>query len=453
MRSSLVVVLFAGWLVGCPPAPACDESSCTGCCAPNAMGVSECFSGTSVDACGRAAGACSVCSSGLICSNRQCVTPTDGGVRVPDAGRDGGDGGDAGRGDGGVPDAGYLAPSAFTVGYSADRSMVELRWTNVTHPDLANVKVLRRLDQAPTGPNDPVASVVFESPGSMATHDVRELAPTIPYRSYTGGSKPALADRLGLRQPRQYFYAAYGCTATDCDTEGPVATFQRNLTEALQKGGFTIFWRHASASTCLDDSSLGLASAPALPNWWKACRTTAAPTACGTLTRTADGGVNIVTMGPFARQLTDPQAGEEITRVRTYLEQRQIPFSRALSSEYCRCSETARGYFAHLTSTVPVQETADLTLTVYGNRCTNVVALTATPPAPGTNVGIVSHSGMGCPTDALAWSQAAIFRPVDTGVACPCADPEQTCVTGTCWRRELTGTIFDDEWVEIPTLP
>lgn len=303
-----------------------------------------------------------------------------------------------------------------------------------------------------------MATLVYEGPNALAPDVLEQLLPDMPYRGYPfgGGAKPALASRQAMRQPRIYNYAVYACSASDCETTGATTTFRRNLTEALQKGGYTLFWRHASASTCADDFGLGLASSPLISDWWKACRSVAMPTTCGVRTTDADGGVVVTTAGPFARQLTDPAATTEITNVRTFLQSQAIPFSQAMASEFCRCSETARGYFSHLSATVPVQERQELTLSVYGGRCPNIITLSTTPPATGTNVGLVSHSGMGCSTDLLAWSQAAVFKPTLTGALCAsptaCPGAEDVCVSGACWHRELIGTICDDEWSEIPPL-
>jgi phosphohistidine phosphatase SixA len=321
------------------------------------------------------------------------------------------------------------------------------------------VKVLMRLDTPPSSDSDAMATVVYQGPNASFDQDVEQLLPDMPYRGYPfggSGTKPSLASRMTQRQPRVYHYAVYGCSASGCSPSPARLTFRRNLTEALLKGGYTLFWRHASAVTCGDDFSLGSPPNPTIPDWWKTCRSTAAPTVCGAYVAAPDGGVTITTQGPFARQLTDPAAMTEIVNIRSYLQGRAIPISATYTSEFCRCSETARGIFQHLSTTAPVQERPELTLGVYGNRCPNVVGLTSAPPATGTNVGMVSHSGMGCPTDLLSWSQAAVFKPRLTGATCSpsmaCASTEDVCVAGQCWRRELIGTICDDEWAEIPPL-
>jgi phosphohistidine phosphatase SixA len=335
---------------------------------------------------------------------------------------------------------------------------VALRWTNPTDASFTRVRLLMRLDTPPASDTDSSATLVYEGPNGSFDQDVEALLPDLPYRGYPfmgSGTKPPLSARLPLRQPRVYHYALYGCAAASCGPTPARATFRRNLTEALLKGGYTLFWRHASAVTCGDEFGLGSPPNAIIPDWWKTCRTTAAPTVCGAYTLGGDAGVTITTQGPFARQLTDPAAATEIANIRTFLQGRAIPFSGAFTSEFCRCSETARGIFRHLESTLPVQERQELTLGVYGSRCPSVIGLTSAPPDAGTNLGLVSHSGMGCPTDLLSWSQAAVFKPRLTGVSCAaslCPNSEDTCVAGQCWRRELIGTICDDEWAEIPPL-
>jgi hypothetical protein len=349
-----------------------------------------------------------------------------------------------------------LTPTGFTAAYTTNRAGVALRWTTPTDSSFTRVRLLVRMDVAPASDTDPQATLLYTGTNTSFDQDIEQLLPDMPYREYPfggSGTKPSLQMRLTQRQPRVYLYALYGCSASACEPIAARATFRRNLTEALQKGGYTLFWRHASASTCGDDFGLGNPPNAVIPDWWKTCRSTTAPTLCGAYTTNPDGGVTVTTQAPFARQLTDPPAATEILNIRTYLQGRSIPISAAYTSEFCRCSESARGYFQHLAPGVLVQERQDLTLGVYGNRCPNVVGLTSAPPDAGTNVGMVSHSGMGCPTDLLSWSQAAVFKPRATGVSCAggaCPNTEDTCVSGQCWRRELIGTICDDEWAEIP---
>lgn len=420
-RTALLLVL--PWLVGCPAPPAPCEPPCEpseGCSA------AECRPGDG----GQDAGI--LVDAGVV----------DAGGARPDAG-----GADAGAAaDGGTVVVEYVGSLADGGG-----TQVEVRWAFPPTQQPSRVRVMRRLNQAPTAPDDSAATLIYEGPGSSARHAVDELLPDVPASGFTGAGKPPLAARP--RSPRVYEYRVFPCTATACEPTGPQASFRRSLTEALRRGGYVIFWRHASASTCGDDFSLGSASSSLIPGWWRVCRSAANPNQCGARMTAADGGVEITQPGPFARQLTDPPAATEIAAIQGYLQRNTVPFSEVRTSEFCRCSETARGYFSHLAGLV--REDPALTLSVYGDRCPNVLGLTTTPPPAGANVALVSHSGMGCPTDQLAWSQAVIYRPRETQTVCPATacGTEESCVNGRCWRRELIGTLHDDEWAGLVPAP
>ncbi len=268
-------------------------------------------------------------------------------------------------GDGGVS----LSISALTTAISADKQSIELTW-NTTAP---RVKVLRTLNGPATGLTDPNATVVFDGPGSMASERIDKLLPNLPLTA------------------RVYTYTAWGCIGVTCSTVPASTTRAVTLKQALQAGGYTLFFRHATAGVCMDNTALGNASTTGTPNWWKSCDST-----CGTAT---------------AEQL-GPSSAMELSAVQTFFQSNNIVVSRVVSSEFCRAVRTAEGFAFGPT----VEQTPSLTYFVYdeANRCRDAVSLLNANPAVGTNVAHVGHTDYpsSCPVlETLDPGEAAIYRP------------------------------------------
>jgi phosphohistidine phosphatase SixA len=352
-----------------------------------------------------AAFACNACG-------RCRQTPTSTSFTVPERTVDAGvfDGGtsDGGAPDAGPVDAGSLTPTGLTATLSTDGQRVQLAWTNGTNAALTRVRVSRTLT---TGGTTSAPVIVFEGPGASAAERVDQLLPSV-----------------GATQ-RSYTYQAVGCSSATCEAAGPTASLSLTLKQALRGGGYTLFWRHASASVCSDRTDLCPASLPSgqtcaqalvgtpSANWWKTCLADAP--ACTTT----------------ARQLSTVPATAETTAVRTWFTTNGVTVGRVLTSEYCRCFTTAQDFQFGPT----LEYSADLTYWVYeeGLRCAKNVALLHQSPAIGTNTAMVGHAGFTCPTlDSLAWGEAAIFKPqaptsrVCTTVGSCAAD--EACVSGQC---------------------
>jgi phosphohistidine phosphatase SixA len=267
------------------------------------------------------------------------------------------------------------APSGLTA--VIDGADVELTWTSA-HPGsgLPESRVLRRLGTAPTDPEDPLASVVFEGAADAAVDAVTELLP----------------DTTAV--PRTYHYAVYACDEHGvCETAGSHTTLVPTLVQVLGAGGYTIHWRHASADVCSDQVSLGTAAETSSPDWWKSCDAN-----CGTAT---------------ARQLS--AAGRtESAAIGAAFTARGIPVGRVVSSEFCRNVETA----ALMDFGPTIEESQALTFFVYSEatRCAQTFAMLAETPAPGTNTALIGHAGNTCsPLSSLAWAEAAVYKPDGLG--------------------------------------
>lgn len=264
--------------------------------------------------------------------------------------------------DGGVS----LSVSALTTTLSADKRSVQLSWVT-TAP---RVKVVRTLN----GPADASAAVIFDGAGSSVNDRIDTLLPNVPLAA------------------RTYTYTAWGCLGATCSTLPATTTRAITLRQALQAGGYTLFFRHASAGTCADNLSLGNASVTSTPNWWKSCDAT-----CGTAT---------------AEQLEPTSSANELSQVQGFFQTNAIAVSRVLSSEFCRAVRTAEGFqFGPL-----VEQTPSLTYFVYdeANRCRDASSLLNAGPAAGTNVAHVGHGNYlaACPVlDGLDPADVAIFKP------------------------------------------
>ncbi len=369
--------------------------------------------------------------------------PTTVSFTVPasmDGGSDGGllDGGssDAGRIDGGLDDGGAsdagapvdagadgggsevdagVTPSALTVTLSPDGQEVRVSWINPSSPALTSVRISRTLTETPAGgmPSTSGPVQLFDGLATQASERVDRLLPsTSPARSYT--------------------YFARGCSAGGCETSGPSATLTLTLKQALRGGGYTLFWRHASASICGDQTNLCPASPPlgqtcaqalastSAANWWKTC--VSDPPTCSTT----------------ARQLDPVPSQNETNAIHGWFQTNGVTVGRMLTSEYCRAFTTAQ----QLNFGPTLEYNTDITYYVYEEslRCPKTMALLNVTPAAGTNLGMVSHAGFFCNTvDSLAWSEAAIYKPQAPSTqtctdhtGCTGAGTQPACVSGFC---------------------
>ena len=263
---------------------------------------------------------------------------------------------------------------------SIENGVVRLNWT-LPDPASGNtrVRLVRRLNGVPAGPNDPQATLVYEGSATRTGDPVSALLPNT------------------ASEPRSYFYTVYGCDELGaCETSGSGTQITPTLVEALQGGGYVLHFRHASATVCADNLGLGTAANTSMPNWWKSCDANCTTTAT-------------------ARQLNDMGRMESIV-LGQFFRSRGVPFGRVLSSEYCRNFQTAE----LMDLGPPLELLTGITYFVYDevNRCQNSYELIRQVPAAGTNTVIIGHAGFpgNCEIlGSLAWSEAAIFKPDGVG--------------------------------------
>jgi phosphohistidine phosphatase SixA len=241
---------------------------------------------------------------------------------------------------------------------------------------LTKVRLLRGLNAQPIDAFDASATLLYDGSAEAAIDAVFDL---LPNTSAT---------------PRVYHYAVFGCDADDqCESTGSRTTLTLTVREALVAGGYVLHWRHASADVCSDRTDYGTAGTTAYPDWWKSCDSN-----CATAT---------------ARQLNNTGRTES-TSIGNSFATLGITVGRVLSSEFCRNMETAQ-----LMNFGPaIEQTQDLTYFVYdeANRCSDTFVLLGEVPAAGTNTALIGHAGNSCsPLSALAWGEAAIYKPDGMG--------------------------------------
>lgn len=280
-------------------------------------------------------------------------------------------------------------PSGLSAGIEATH--VRLTWSN--GPAYPRVRVLRRLNDAVAGPADPDATLVFSGVTDTLLDPVSNLLPGTP------------------SEPRTYHYAVYGCVGSSCETVGTATFISPTLAQLLRAGGYTIFFRHASARLCADNTDLGTAANTTVPNWWKSCDATC-PLPPDVTTATA-------------RQLSD--VGRiEATSIGAAFAAQGFPVGRVISSEFCRAVQTAE--LADFGA--PIEQSPAVTFFVYdeAGRCEATRVLLAERPTAGSNTAIISHSGNDCPPiSGLSMGGAAIYRPNPGGGA--------TFVTALNWEQ------------------
>lgn len=283
-----------------------------------------------------------------------------------------------------VSDDGWAAllpdgPSGLSA--NIESTHVRLTWTN--GPAYTSVRVLRRLNDPVDGPADPDATLVFGGATDTLLDPVSNLLPGTP------------------EEPRTYHYAVYGCVGASCEMVGTATFISPTIAQLLRAGGYTIFFRHASARLCQDRLDLGTAAMTSVPDWWKSCDATC-PLPPEPTTATA-------------RQLSDV-GRTEATAIGDAFDAQAFPVGRVISSEFCRAVQTAE--LADFGPPIELSEAVTYFVYDEAGRCEATRALLAERPTAGSNTVIVSHAGNTCPPlSNLNMGGAALYRPNPGGGA------------------------------------
>ena len=165
-----------------------------------------------------------------------------------------------------------------------------------------------------------------------------------------------------------------------------IVTPRASIFNALRRGGYVLSFRHALATTSVDQTSFALTT-----NWWKSCDPN------------------------FARQLDNPVGRLQAERTGSALKLLKIPVGRVVSSEFCRCIQTAQ--FMNLG--VNIETSQSLTFFVYdeANRYANTFRLIREQVISNRNIIFVTHVGFGSIPSGLnpilnnlQQGDAAVFR-------------------------------------------
>jgi phosphohistidine phosphatase SixA len=165
------------------------------------------------------------------------------------------------------------------------------------------------------------------------------------------------------------------------------------ILKALQKGGYNLYMRHGAASIGQDSSTL-----PQTPRWWDNCA--------------------------VQRNLAD-EGREQARKVGIALRQLNVPIDSVKTSQFCRTRDTA---YAMGLSAIEIVEALNhqigqrVGFDVHAER----FKLLATPPSPGKNVLMISHTHGSARAEerAVAQMQEAeivMYRPDGKGSAEPVA--------------------------------
>lgn len=166
---------------------------------------------------------------------------------------------------------------------------------------------------------------------------------------------------------------------------------QFTVLKRLQQGGYVLYFRHMAANVGSD-----ITTAPG--EWWKSCD------------------------AKIARQLND-QGRSDATMVGKMMAEKQVKISRIISSEFCRCFESAELLRNELSnkSNLTLEYSKFLTYLQPQFNTRGPLDLITAPPATGTNTILMSHlllsdSASQIPQgNQLEWGDALMFQPDGMG--------------------------------------
>jgi phosphohistidine phosphatase SixA len=165
------------------------------------------------------------------------------------------------------------------------------------------------------------------------------------------------------------------------------------LFDSMLRGGYVLSFRHADASNGSDQSN------SVTPEWWKSCNNT------------------------LARQLTNPTGYTQSNDLGAAMKIFKLPVSKIISSEYCRCTQTAENFNFQ---NVPIVTDTAITLYVYNNfdanRYVNQINLINNTPIDNKNTILIGHAGFPSTPNPqylnnLGWGDAAVFKLNTMGAA------------------------------------
>lgn len=167
-----------------------------------------------------------------------------------------------------------------------------------------------------------------------------------------------------------------GCATNKTNSSG-------SLLSDLQQGGYVIFFRHASTDHSQKDTDLK------------------DPTNCA------------------AQRHLDEHGREQSRIIGEGFKASQIPVGDVITSQFCRCSNTAKIAFGKAQTTIDITSIQGVTPEERQRRIAGIREMLNTPPRPGTNTILVAHKWMFKDASGLLLEEgeAAIFKPQSQGMA------------------------------------
>jgi broad specificity phosphatase PhoE len=155
------------------------------------------------------------------------------------------------------------------------------------------------------------------------------------------------------------------------------------LLSALQQGGYVIFFRHAATDHTQKDTDLN------------------DPTNCA------------------AQRHLDERGREQSRIIGEGFKINKIPVGDVVTSQFCRCSNTAKIAFGKAQTSIDITSIQGVTPEERQRRIAGIREMLNTPPRPGTNTVLVAHKWMFKDASGvlLEEGEAAIFKPQSEGMA------------------------------------
>lgn len=149
------------------------------------------------------------------------------------------------------------------------------------------------------------------------------------------------------------------------------------LLSKLQQGGYVIFFRHAATDHSQKDTDLK------------------DPTNCA------------------AQRHLDDKGREQARIIGEGFKANNIPVDNVLSSQFCRCSNTAKIAFGKVETIIDITSIQGVTPEERSRRIASIRKLLNTPPKEGTNTVLVAHKWMFKDASGVLLSEGegAIFKP------------------------------------------
>ncbi len=233
--------------------------------------------------------------------------------------------------------------------------------------------------------DDPLESLIITPENNILLEpgDTLQLESNLPV-DWSASSGTITAEGLFIAPAFQDKATVIATSKNDAQLQSEriiVVSNHAELFKAMRNGGYVLYFRHANATVGVDNFN------STIPQWWTLCDST------------------------IARQLSAmgrTQAQETGFAFRNI----DFPISRVISSEFCRCVETAELF--DIEPVLPVETSPAITFTVYGDengRYQRTIDFINDLPAGNGVITLTAHSfPTGSPGPLLQMGDAAVYK-------------------------------------------